>query len=258
MKNLKKYTPWIAFAVIAGILFALWQHQEKRPDIREVTFSDFLVQLDEGRVHDVTIIGNEVQGHFSDNRTFQVFIPNDPTLIQKFESKKVQITVKPPGSDTWTSMIIANVLPLIIFLLVWFWLARSVRGGGSMGGAMGFGKSKAKLMESQGTVTFDDVAGVDEAKEDLQEVVDFLKNPNKFELVGGKIPRGVLLVGPPGTGKTLLAKAVAGEAGVPFFSISGSDFVEMFVGVGASRVRDMFEQAKKNRSEEHTSELQSH
>lgn len=246
MKNLKKYVPWIAFVLVAGILFALWQNQEThRPDTREINFSDFLAQVDEGRIHDVIISGSEVQGHFSDNRTFQVFIPNDPTLIQKLESKKVQISVKPVGGDTWTSVLISNLLPLIIFLLVWYWLARGMRGGGGMG-AMGFGKSKAKLMESQGTVTFEDVAGVDEAKEDLQEVVDFLKNPHKFELVGGRIPRGVLLVGPPGTGKTLLARAVAGEAGVPFFSISGSDFVEMFVGVGASRVRDMFEQAKKN------------
>ena len=245
MKTFKKYMPWIVFAVVAGVLFALWQQQEKRPDVREITFSDFLVQIDEGRVHDVTITGNEIQGHFTDNRTFQTYSPNDPTLIQKLESKKIQISAKPLGGDSWTSILISNLLPLIIFLVVWFWLARSVRGGGGMG-AMGFGKSKAKLMETQGTVTFEDVAGVDEAKEDLQEVVDFLKNPHKFELVGGRIPRGVLLVGPPGTGKTLLARAVAGEAGVPFFSISGSDFVEMFVGVGASRVRDMFEQAKKN------------
>jgi len=246
MKTFKKYMPWIVFAVVAGILFAMWQNQEKRPDIREISFSDFLVQIDEGRVHDVTIMGNEIQGHFTDNRTFQTYSPNDPTLVQKLESKKIQITAKPLGGDTWSSMLAANLLPLIVFILVWYWLARGMRGGAGMGGAMGFGKSKAKMMESQGTVTFEDVAGVDEAKEDLQEVVDFLKNPHKFELVGGRIPRGVLLVGPPGTGKTLLAKAVAGEAGVPFFSISGSDFVEMFVGVGASRVRDMFEQAKKN------------
>ncbi len=246
MKQLKKYIPWITFVLVAGVLFALWQNQEtQRPNPREINFSDFLAQIEEGRVHDVIISGSDVQGHFSDNRTFQVFIPNDPTLIQKLESKKVQISVKPAGGDTWTNILISNLLPLVIFIFVWIWLSRSVRGGG-VGGAMGFGKSKAKLMETQGTVTFDDVAGVDEAKEDLQEVVDFLKNPHKFELVGGRIPRGVLLVGPPGTGKTLLARAVAGEAGVPFFSISGSDFVEMFVGVGASRVRDMFEQAKKN------------
>ena len=247
MKNFKKYIPWAAFFIVAGILFALWQGQEtQRPNLREINFSDFLAQIEDGRVHDVIISGSEVQGHFSDNRTFQVYVPNDPTLIQKLESKKVQITVKPAGGDTWTSILISNLLPLIIFILVWYWLARGMRGGGGMGGAMGFGKSKAKLMESQGTVTFDDVAGVDEAKEDLQEVVEFLREPGKFQAVGGKIPRGVLLVGPPGTGKTLLARAVAGEAGVPFFSISGSDFVEMFVGVGASRVRDMFEQAKKN------------
>lgn len=245
MKNFKKYIPWIAFALVASFLFVMWQSQDKHQDIREVNFTDFLVQLNEGRVHDVTIRGSEIQGHFTDNRTFQTFVPNDPTLIPKMEEKRVQISVKPIGDETWTSLIISNSLPLIIFLLVWYWVAKSSRSG--MGGAMGFGKSKAKLMtESQGTVTFEDVAGVDEAKEDLQEVVEFLREPEKFESVGGKIPRGVLLVGPPGTGKTLLARAIAGEAGVPFFSISGSDFVEMFVGVGASRVRDMFEQAKKN------------
>jgi cell division protease FtsH len=245
MKNFKRYIPWIAFAIVAGFLFAMWQNQEKHTDIREINFSDFLVQIDEGRIHDVIISGNEITGHFVDNRTFQTYVPNDPTIIPKLEAKKVQITAKPIGEQGWVSALITNALPLVVFIIVWIWLARSMNGRGA-GGAMGFGKSKAKLLETQGTVTFDDVAGVDEAKEDLQEVVEFLKEPNKFQLVGGKIPRGVLLVGPPGTGKTLLARAVAGEAGVPFFSISGSDFVEMFVGVGASRVRDMFEQAKKN------------
>jgi cell division protease FtsH len=244
MKKRNKFLWWTIFALVAGVLYFLWQGQEHHVDIREINFSDFLVQVDEGRVHDVTIMGNEVTGHYADNRTFQTYVPNDPTLISKLESKKVQIAVKPLNEGGWTSAIISNLLPLIIFLLVWFWLSRSMGGRGA--GPMGFGKSKAKLMEAQGTVTFEDVAGVDEAKEDLQEVVDFLKNPHKFEQVGGRIPRGVLLVGPPGTGKTLLAKAIAGEAGVPFFSISGSDFVEMFVGVGASRVRDMFDQAKKN------------
>jgi cell division protease FtsH len=245
MKTFKKYIPWIAFAIVAGFLFAMWQNQGKHTDIREINFSDFLVQIDEGRIHDVTIEGNEVTGHFTDNRTFETYVPNDPTIISKLEAKKVQITARPIGEQGWMSALITNALPLVIFIIVWIWLARSMNGRAG-GGAMGFGKSKAKLLETQGTVTFDDVAGVDEAKEDLQEVVEFLKEPGKFQAVGGKIPRGVLLVGPPGTGKTLLARAVAGEAGVPFFSISGSDFVEMFVGVGASRVRDMFEQAKKN------------
>jgi len=245
MKKWKRYIPWITFAVVAGLLFAMWQNQEKHPDIREINFSDFLVQIDEGRVHDVTIEGNEVTGHFTDNRTFETYLPSGHTIIPKLEAKKVQITAKPIGGESIWTTLASNILPLIIFMFVWFWLARSMTGRGG-GGAMGFGKSKAKLLETQGTVKFDDVAGVDEAKEDLQEVVEFLREPNKFQLVGGKIPRGVLLVGPPGTGKTLLARAVAGEAGVPFFSISGSDFVEMFVGVGASRVRDMFEQAKKN------------
>lgn len=244
MKNWKKLIPWAMFAIVGFGIYLMWQGQERDLDIREINFSDFLVQVNEGRVHDITITGHEVTGHYADNRTFQTYVPNDPSLITKLQDKKVQITVKPVSESSLMSAILSNILPLLIFVLVWFWMARSMGGRGS--GPMGFGKSKAKLMEAQGTVTFEDVAGVDEAKEDLQEVVDFLKNPQKFQLVGGRIPRGVLLVGPPGTGKTLLAKAIAGEAGVPFFSISGSDFVEMFVGVGASRVRDMFDQAKKN------------
>lgn len=234
---------------LALALLAMYQDQTKNTvDVREISFTDFLAQVEQGNVHDVIISGNEVAGHFTNNnRTFYTYVPNDPGLVAKLESKKVQIQVKPEkeGNGFWTNLMV-NLLPLIIFIGIWYWLARSMNGAGR-GGAMGFGKSKAKLLtESQGKVTFEDVAGVDEAKEDVQEVVDFLKDPKKFERLGGRIPRGVLLVGPPGTGKTLLARAIAGEAGVPFFSISGSDFVEMFVGVGASRVRDMFEQAKKN------------
>ena len=245
--NWKKYLPWMVFVAVAGLLLAMFQHQQTRTPAREISFSELLVQIDEGRVHDVTIAGNEILGHFNDNRPFQTFAPNDPTLISKLESKKVQISAKPGGDGpSWMSTLLVNGLPLLLFIGVWIYMARQMQGGAG-GRAMGFGKSKAKLLtETQGRVTFDDVAGVDEAKEDLQEIVEFLRDPQKFQRLGGRIPRGVLLVGPPGTGKTLLARAIAGEAGVPFFSISGSDFVEMFVGVGASRVRDMFEQAKKN------------
>ncbi len=245
--NWKKYLPWVVFVIVAGVLFAMFQHQQSRTPAREITFSELLVQIDEGRVHDVTIAGNEISGHFNDNRTFATYAPNDPNLVQKLEAKKVQISAKPAGDNPgWLSTLIVNGLPLLLFIGVWIYMARQMQGGAG-GRAMGFGKSKAKLLtEMAGKVTFDDVAGIDEAKEDLQEIVEFLRDPGKFQRLGGRIPRGVLLVGPPGTGKTLLARAIAGEAGVPFFSISGSDFVEMFVGVGASRVRDMFEQAKKN------------
>ncbi|HUZ90573.1 MAG TPA: ATP-dependent zinc metalloprotease FtsH, partial [Methylocella sp.] len=185
-------------------------------------------------------------GHFTDNRAFATYAPNDPSLVQSLYKKNVSITAKPPSESTnWLMTLLVNGLPLIAIIGVWIFLSRRMQGAG--GKAMGFGKSKAKLLtEAHGRVTFEDVAGVDEAKEDLQEIVEFLRDPQRFQKLGGRIPRGVLLVGPPGTGKTLLARAIAGEANVPFFTISGSDFVEMFVGVGASRVRDMFEQAKKN------------
>ena len=239
----KLYLPWIAFVAVAAGLLYMYQNQTTRTSGREITFSELLVQIDEGRVHDVIIAGNEISGHFNDNRSFQTYAPADPNLIQRLQGKSVQITARPsndgPGGF-WVNLLL-NLLPLVLFIGLWVMMSRQMNGG------MGFGKSKAKLMtEAHGRVTFEDVAGVDEAKEDLQEIVDFLRDPQKFQRLGGRIPRGVLLVGPPGTGKTLLARAIAGEAGVPFFSISGSDFVEMFVGVGASRVRDMFEQAKKN------------
>ena len=178
--------------------------------------------------------------------SFQTYAPSDPGLVDTLYKKDVTITAKPPSDgNSWLLTLVTNGLPVLLFLGVWIYMSRQMQGGA--GKAMGFGKSKAKLLnEAQGRVTFEDVAGVDEAKEDLQEIVEFLRDPQKFQKLGGRIPRGVLLVGPPGTGKTLTARAVAGEANVPFFTISGSDFVEMFVGVGASRVRDMFEQAKKN------------
>ncbi len=201
--------------------------------------------LSKGRVKEVTITGQQVTGHMSDNSSFQTYLPeNDTTLIPTLKDNGVAITAKPPTESFSLLNALISWFPMILILAVWIFFMRQMQGGGK---AMGFGKSKAKLLtEAQGRVVFEDVAGVDEAKEDLQEIVEFLRDPQKFQRLGGRIPRGVLLVGPPGTGKTLLGKAVAGEANVPFFSISGSDFVEMFVGVGASRVRDMFEQAKKN------------
>ena len=197
-------------------------------------------------MRDVLIQGPEIHGTFTDGRGFQTYAPNDPTLIQRLYGKGVSITARAQQNDVpWFVSLLISWLPFIALIGVWIFLSRQMQGAG--GKALGFGKSRAKLLtEAHGRVTFEDVAGVDEAKQDLQEIVEFLRDPGKFQRLGGKIPRGVLLVGPPGTGKTLIARAVAGEANVPFFTISGSDFVEMFVGVGASRVRDMFEQAKKN------------
>ena len=244
---MKKHIPWIAFIIVGLVLFAFSMESRGRNVANEITYSDFMSQVTRNNVHDVTINSNEITGHYKiDNRAFTTYVASLSNLIPKLEEHNVVITVKSdsPEASFWTTLFL-NLLPVVFFFGLWIFLSR--RQGGGMGGPMSFGKSKAKLLtEANGTKTFDDVAGVDQAKEDLQEVVEFLQDPQKFERLGGKIPRGVLLVGPPGTGKTLLARAVAGEAGVPFFSISGSDFVEMFVGVGASRVRDMFEQAKKN------------
>ena len=197
-------------------------------------------------MRDVLIQGPEIHGTFTDGRSFQTYAPNDPGLVQRLYGKGVSITARPQADNVpWFVSLLVSWLPFIALIGVWIFLSRQMQGAG--GKALGFGKSRAKLLtEAHGRVTFEDVAGVDEAKQDLQEIVEFLRDPGKFQRLGGRIPRGVLLVGPPGTGKTLIARAVAGEANVPFFTISGSDFVEMFVGVGASRVRDMFEQAKKN------------
>jgi cell division protease FtsH len=237
---------WAIIGLLVVALVMLFQQPGQRTPIRDISYSELLTQIDQGRVHDVTIAGNEIVGHFNDNRPFTTYAPDDANLVPRLQAKNVSISAKPNNEGgSFMMTLLLNALPLVAFLAVWIFLSRQMQGGA--GRAMGFGKSKAKLLtETQGRVTFEDVAGVDEAKEDLQEIVEFLRDPQKFQRLGGRIPRGVLLVGPPGTGKTLLARAIAGEAGVPFFSISGSDFVEMFVGVGASRVRDMFEQAKKN------------
>src|SRR5712672_3104657 len=213
---------------------------------QDISFSQLLSEVDQNRVRDVVIQGPDIHGTFTNGSSFQTYAPNDPTLVSRLYNGKVQITAKPPGDNVpWFVSLLVSWLPFIALIGVWIFLSRQMEGGA--GKAMGFGKSRAKLLtDAHGRGTLEDVAGVDEAKQDLQEIVEFLRDPGKFQRLGGRIPRGVLLVGPPGTGKTLIARAVAGEANVPFFTISGSDFVEMFVGVGASRVRDMFEQAKKN------------
>src|SRR5437868_12160948 len=244
--NLRNFALWVIIVLLLLALFTLFQNPGQRTSSQDISFSQLLTEVDAGRVRDVVIQGPEIHGTYTDNRSFQTYAPSDPTLIQRLYNKNVQITARPQGDNVpWFVSLLVSWLPFIALIGVWIFLSRQMQGGA--GKAMGFGKSRAKLLtEAHGRVTFEDVAGVDEAKQDLQEIVEFLRDPGKFQRLGGRIPRGVLLVGPPGTGKTLLARAIAGEANVPFFTISGSDFVEMFVGVGASRVRDMFEQAKKN------------
>jgi len=210
-----------------------------------LAFSDFLQMVDSQQVNSVMIQGPNISGQLSDNRNFVTYAPNDPSLVERLSRNKVKITAAPQDDSGGWIGILLSWFPMLLFIGVWVFFMRQMQGGG--GKAMGFGRSRARMLtEKHGQVTFNDVAGIDEAKQELEEVVEFLKAPQKFQKLGAKIPKGVLLIGPPGTGKTLLARAIAGEAGVPFFTISGSDFVEMFVGVGASRVRDMFEQAKKN------------
>ncbi len=244
--NLRNFALWVIIVLLLLALFTLFQNPGQRTSTQDIPFSQLLSEVDQNHVRDVVIQGHEIHGTFTNGSSFQTYAPNDPTLIKRLYDSKVSITAKPPGDNVpWFVSLLVSWLPFIALIGVWIFLSRQMQGGA--GKAMGFGKSRAKMLtEAHGRVTFEDVAGVDEAKQDLQEIVEFLRDPGKFQRLGGRIPRGVLLVGPPGTGKTLIARAVAGEANVPFFTISGSDFVEMFVGVGASRVRDMFEQAKKN------------
>ncbi len=233
---------WVIIALLLVALFNMYP--SARGPSTTLAFSDFLAEVESGNVAEVTIQGDSIKGSYSDGRPFTTYAPNDPNLVQKLNERGVRISAAPEDEGMLSSMLV-SWFPMLLLIGVWIFFMRQMQSGG--GKAMGFGKSKARLLgERQGRVTFDDVAGVDEAKEELEEIVDFLKAPQKFQRLGGRIPKGALLVGPPGTGKTLLARAIAGEANVPFFTISGSDFVEMFVGVGASRVRDMFEQAKKN------------
>ena len=246
MNNMgKNLVLWIIIGVLLVAVFNLFQGPTSRGPVDSLAFSDFLGEVESGSIKDVTIQGEIISGHFSDGRAFSTYAPNDPGLIDKLSTRGVRISAAPKDEGSILQSIFISWFPMLLLIGVWIFFMRQMQGGG--GKAMGFGKSKARLLtERQGRVTFDDVAGIDEAKEELEEIVEFLKEPQKFQRLGGKIPKGALLVGPPGTGKTLLARAIAGEANVPFFSISGSDFVEMFVGVGASRVRDMFEQGKKN------------
>jgi cell division protease FtsH len=242
----KNLALWIIIGVLLVALFNLFQGSANRGNYANLAFSDFLGEVERGQVSEVNIQGSNIQGHFRDGRAFATYTPNDPGLVDRLREAGVRISAGPPEEGmTGLLGILISWFPMLLFIAVWIFFMRQMQGGG--GKAMGFGKSKARLLtEKVGRVTFDDVAGIDEAKAELEEIVDFLKDPQRFQRLGGKIPKGCLLVGPPGTGKTLLARAIAGEANVPFFTISGSDFVEMFVGVGASRVRDMFEQGKKN------------
>jgi len=225
------------------LLFNLFSQPSKPAN--EVVFSDFMTSVEKGEVSEVLIQGRNIIGNYIDDKEFKTYTPEDPSLIKVLREKGVRIKAQPEDEAPWYLAIFISWFPMILLVGVWIFFMRQMQAGG--GKAMSFGKSKAKLLtENQQKVTFQDVAGVEEAKSELEEIIEFLRNPKKFTKLGGKIPKGVLLVGPPGTGKTLLAKAIAGEAGVPFFSISGSDFVEMFVGVGASRVRDLFVQGKKN------------
>ncbi|MDE1173779.1 MAG: ATP-dependent zinc metalloprotease FtsH [Parvibaculaceae bacterium] len=246
MSNFKNFALWVIIALLLVALFNLFQRPGQTTSTSDISFSTFLQQVDTGNVRDVTISGNTITGHNTDNNAFSTYAPSDPSLVSRLYGKGVAINAKPADDGSPSLLgILVSWFPMLLLIAVWVFFMRQMQGGG--GKAMGFGKSKAKLLtERHGRVMFEDVAGIDEAKDDLTEIVEFLRDPGKFQRLGGRIPKGVLLVGPPGTGKTLLARAIAGEANVPFFTISGSDFVEMFVGVGASRVRDMFEQAKKN------------
>jgi len=242
----KNLVLWVVIGALLIVLFNMFQQPTGGDGRIGIPFSDFVAEVGNGQVREVTIQGNNIEGTYTDGRGFQTYAPNDPDLVQRLTNKGVVIKAKPvdDGSPSILQILI-SWFPMLLLIAVWIFFMRQMQSGG--GKAMGFGKSKAKLLtEKSGRVTFEDVAGIDEAKTELEEVVEFLRDPQKFQRLGGKIPKGVLLVGPPGTGKTLLARAIAGEANVPFFTISGSDFVEMFVGVGASRVRDMFEQGKKN------------
>ena len=240
----KNLALWMVIGLIVILLFTVFQGAQQSGQ-EQPNFSEFLKAVDQGRVESVVIRGNLVTYSLKDSaQTQRTYIVEYPELIKTLKDRGVRIAVKPPDANPWYGILLQWV-PMLLFIGVWIFFMRQMQGGGAK--ALSFGKARARMIsEKQNKVTFQDVAGVDEAKEELREIIDFLKDPQKFQKLGGKIPKGVLLVGPPGTGKTLLAKAIAGEANVPFFSISGSDFVEMFVGVGASRVRDLFEQGKKH------------
>lgn len=232
----------LTFAIILLVINVM--DQSKKTET-ELIFSDFILKLDSEQVQEIVIKEDYITGLLKDGTKFKTYFAVYPDFIKDLKSKNIKITVKSSNQNPWWSLLLQYVFPFVLFIFIWIFLMRQMQAGGNK--ALSFGKSKAKLASDKSVkITFADVAGIDEAKDEVQEIIDFLKSPQKFSKLGGKIPKGVLVVGAPGTGKTLLAKAIAGEAGVPFFSISGSDFVEMFVGVGASRVRDLFEQAKKS------------
>ena len=241
-RSTKHIALWLVLALAMFGIFSVFSHQYRSEP--EIPFSDFTSAVERGDVQAVVIQGHQIQGKYKNGGEFKTFAPDDPELVKSLRDKEVKIAAKPADDSPWYMVLLLNWFPMLLLVGVWIFFMRQMQAGG--GKAMSFGKSRAKLLtENQHKVTFSDVAGVDEAKDDLQEIIAFLKDPKKFTKLGGRIPKGCLLVGAPGTGKTLLARAIAGEAGVPFFSISGSDFVEMFVGVGASRVRDLFVQGKK-------------
>ena len=245
MKSGKSIIVWLIAIVLLSSVMNMFSAGVKRSNYETLAFSDFMTDVENKRISEVNIAGPDIAGSYTDGRKFTTYAPYDPTMVETLRHSGVKVTAQPQdnSSDTFWGVVI-SWFPMILLIGVWIFFMRQANSGNNK--AMSFGKSRARLIENTKKVTFADVAGCDESKQELEEVIDFLKDPSKFQRLGGKIPKGVLLVGPPGTGKTLLAKAVAGEANVPFFSISGSDFVEMFVGVGASRVRDMFAQAKKN------------
>ncbi|MEW5948986.1 MAG: ATP-dependent zinc metalloprotease FtsH [Thermodesulfobacteriota bacterium] len=239
----KNLSLWLVIGLVMILLFQFFNRPGE--DSAEATYSDFLDKVEKGEVSRVTVQGERIHGQYVNGRAFKTYAPKDVDLVKILRQANVKITVKPAEESPWYWTLIISWLPMLLLIGVWIFFMRQMQAGG--GKALSFGKSRARLLSGQNVkTTFADVAGIDEAKEELAEIIDFLKDPKRFTRLGGRIPKGVLLMGAPGTGKTLLAKAIAGEAGVPFFSISGSDFVEMFVGVGASRVRDLFVQGKKN------------
>ena len=239
MKNLAL---WLVIGLSMILLFNIFNQGQQVK--KELIFSEFIEYVDKGEVTEVTLKGSDIQGQLTDGTVFRTYAPEDPELVPNLRKQGVRIAAKPTEQNPWWNVLL-SWLPMLVFIGVWIFFMRQMQGGGTK--ALSFGKARARLLtEKQNRITFTDVAGVEEAKEELQEIIEFLKDPQKYQKLGGRIPKGVLLMGPPGTGKTLLARAIAGEASVPFFSISGSDFVEMFVGVGASRVRDLFEQGKKH------------
>jgi len=234
---------WLTFSLILIVIYHIYNQPQKIT--QKITYSQFITLLEQGKVTEITIKGKNIQGSSTNGENFKTYTPDDPDLIKTIREKGVKINAEPEDGTPWTNIFFSLLLPTILFIALWIFFIRQVQSGGK---AMSFGKSRARLLSDsqEPKVTFKDVAGIEEAKQELEEIIEFLKNPKKFTTLGGRIPKGVLLIGAPGTGKTLLARAIAGEADVPFFSISGSDFVEMFVGVGASRVRDLFLQGKKH------------